>query len=289
MSLIGKINKRVIVLQVIIMRLVHITYSQNENSNIQSQVAAAPKGEISDAELAQKILNPVAAMGSVPFIFLGDYNIGPDNGNRTTLSMQPVIPFEINPKLNLITRTLIPVLSQKNIPEGETAFGIGDILATAYLSPVKPWKGWITGLGCGLLMPTASEIDIASKKWSLGPSILALRLKGGWTYGGLVTQTWSFAGNEEYKDINSMFVQPFIGYTNPAGWNYTVWTESTVSWNRESGDKNATQLYFTLAKVVRFGKQRVQLEAGPNYWIADTEVSPSGLGWRANFVLLFPK
>lgn len=70
----------------------------------------APKAEISDAELAQKILNPVAAMVSVPFIFLGDYGIGPDDGNRVTLSMQPVIPFELNEKWNLITRTLIPVL-----------------------------------------------------------------------------------------------------------------------------------------------------------------------------------
>lgn len=138
-------------------------------------------------------------------------------------------------------------------------------------------------------MPTATYTDFASKKWSIGPSVLALRVTGGWTFGALVTQTWSFAGNENYNNINSMFVQPFVGYTTPKGWNYTTWTESTVSWNREQGDRNATQLYFTVAKVVTIGKQRIQFEAGPNYWIADTEVSPSGLGWRANFVLLFPK
>ncbi len=250
---------------------------------------AGSSDEISDAELAQKILNPVAAMVSVPFIFLGDYGIGPDDGDRVTLSIQPVIPFQINEKWNLITRTLIPVMSQNDIPAGTSDFGLGDILATAYLSPINPYHGWITGFGGGLVMPTATEPAFAGKKWSAGPSVLALRQAGGWTYGGLITQTWSFAGDEDSKDVNATFFQPFVGYTTPKGWNYTLWTESTISWTRDSGDRNATQLYFTVAKVVRIGNLPVQFEAGPNYWISDTEVSPSGWGWRANFVLLFPK
>lgn len=33
------------------------------------------------------------------------------------------------------------------IPAGTSAFGLGDILATAYLSPIKATHGWITGFG----------------------------------------------------------------------------------------------------------------------------------------------
>lgn len=33
------------------------------------------------------------------------------------------------------------------IPAGTSAFGLGDILATAYLSPFKATHGWITGFG----------------------------------------------------------------------------------------------------------------------------------------------
>ena len=68
----------------------------------------APGTKVSDEELAKTILNPVGALISVPVIFLGDYGIGPDNGKRLTLSIQPVIPIELNKDWNLISRTLIP-------------------------------------------------------------------------------------------------------------------------------------------------------------------------------------
>ena len=250
----------------------------------------APAGEISDAELAQKILNPVAAMISVPVIFLGDYGIGPDNGKRLTLSIQPVIPFELNKDWNLITRTIIPLMKQQDIPAGTEDSGLGDILATLYLSPVKPTSGgWIWGAGGAFLMPTATEAPLGGKQWAVGPTALALKQDGGWTYGALVTQTWSVAGDDSRDKVNMLFLQPFVGYTTPKGWNYTTWTETSYSWDRRSGDRNATQLYATVAKVVKLGGQRVQFEAGPNYWISDTDASPSGWGWRANFVLLFPK
>jgi len=251
--------------------------------------AGASGAAISDEELAKKLLNPVAALISVPFIFLGDYGIGPDDGKRLTLSIQPVIPFELNKDWNLISRTLIPLIGQQDIPAGTEDSGLGDILTTLYLSPVELTKGWIWGVGGALVLPTATEAALGGKKWAIGPTVLALRQERGWTYGALVNQTWSVAGDESRDEVNRMFLQPFVGYTTPDGWNYTTWAETTIDWNRGSGNKNATQLYLTAAKVVNLGGQRVQFEAGPTYWAADTDASPSGWGWRANFVLLFPK
>jgi hypothetical protein len=250
----------------------------------------APGTKVSDEELAKTILNPVGALISVPVIFLGDYGIGPDNGKRMTLSIQPVIPIELNKDWNLISRTLIPLMKQQDIPAGTEDSGLGDILTTLYLSPVKPTSGgWIWGAGGAFLLPTATEDALGGKQWAIGPTIVVLKQEKGWTYGGLVTQTWSVAGDDSRDKVNMLFLQPFVGYTTKEGWNYTAWTETSYSWDRQSGDRNATQLYFTAAKVVTIGKQRVQLEAGPNYWISDTDASPSGWGWRANFVLLFPK
>jgi hypothetical protein len=45
------------------------------------------------AELAKQLQNPVAALIQVPFQANEDFNIGPDNGNRFTLNIQPVIPI----------------------------------------------------------------------------------------------------------------------------------------------------------------------------------------------------
>jgi hypothetical protein len=243
-----------------------------------------------EEELAKKLLNPVAALISVPFIFLGDYGIGPDDGKRLTLSIQPVIPFELNKDWNLISRTLIPLMKQQDIPAGTEDSGLGDIASSIFFSPIKPTAGgWIWGAGAIFLLPTASEPSLGGQKWGIGPTALVLKQEKGWTYGVLVSQTWSVAGDDGREDVNRLFLQPFGGYTTPKGWNFSLWTETTYDWDRGSGDENATQLYVTVAKVVKLGGQLVQFEAGPNYWVADTEVSPSGWGWRANFVLLFPK
>ena len=45
------------------------------------------------AELARKLSNPVAEMVSIPFQFNWDNGVGPDDGLRYTLNVQPVVPF----------------------------------------------------------------------------------------------------------------------------------------------------------------------------------------------------
>ena len=48
----------------------------------------------SAADIAKKLNNPVAAMISVPFQFNYDEDLGPtEEGKRTLLNIQPVIPF----------------------------------------------------------------------------------------------------------------------------------------------------------------------------------------------------
>src|SRR5262245_46568648 len=73
----------------------------------------------SDAELAEKLSNPVAAMISVPFQFNYDQNIGPvDDGHKTYVNFQPVIPSAISDDWNLITRIILPVAEQSDIFPG---------------------------------------------------------------------------------------------------------------------------------------------------------------------------
>lgn len=64
---------------------------------------AAPAYAQDADELARKLSNPVAAMISVPFQYNYDEAIGPAEGHRHLLNIQPVIPASIGENWNLIS------------------------------------------------------------------------------------------------------------------------------------------------------------------------------------------
>src|SRR5262245_8010983 len=72
-----------------------------------SVVVASAQNE---AELAQKLQNPVANLISVPLQSNWDFGNGQTNAMRYTLNVQPVIPFSLTTDWNLITRTIMPII-----------------------------------------------------------------------------------------------------------------------------------------------------------------------------------
>jgi len=169
-------------------------------------------------DLAKKLANPVAALISLPFQLNYDRDIGPlDEGRRWTLNVQPVVPFELSKDWNLISRTILPVVSQEDIAPGSgSQSGSGDIVQSFFFSPKTPTaSGWIWGVGPVFLLPTGSDRLLTADKWGAGPTAVALRQQGPWTYGALANHIWSFAGNDNRADISATFLQPFLSYTTP--------------------------------------------------------------------------
>jgi len=240
-------------------------------------------------ELAKQLANPVASLISVPFQFNYDQDIGPlDDGDRFTLNIQPVVPISINDDWNLISRTILPIVSQDDIfPGAASQSGTGDTVQSLFFSPKAPTaNGWIWGAGPVLLIPTGTDDLLGSDRWGLGPTGVALKQQGPWTYGGLANHIFSVAGNDDRADINATFLQPFAVYTTPAGWAFGANLEATRDW--ENSEWNVPLNVFT-SKVTKFGNQLVQIGGGLRYYLDSTDGGPEGLGFRINVVLLFPR
>ena len=109
-----------------------------------------------------------------------------------------MIPFELNADWNLISRTILPVISQSDtFPGAGSQSGTGDIVQSLFFSPVKPVDGWILGAGPVFLLPTGSDDLLTTDKWGAGPTGVALKQQGPWTYGALANHLWSFAGDSD--------------------------------------------------------------------------------------------
>ncbi|MEM1080331.1 MAG: transporter [Pseudomonadota bacterium] len=237
-------------------------------------------------ELAKQLANPVAALISVPFQLNYDDNIGiGDEGSRWTMNVQPVIPMDLSDDWNLISRTILPVVSADNIPAGagrET--GLGDTVQSLFFSPKATTAGgWIWGAGPVFLLPTSSDRTLGLGEWGGGLTAVALKQSGSWTYGGLTNHIWEWTGD---VDVSQTFLQPFLSFTTANAWTFALNTESTYDWE---ADQWTVPINAIATKVTTFGDQLVSIGGGIRYYADSPNGGAEGWGGRLVLTLLFPK
>jgi hypothetical protein len=245
---------------------------------------------MSAEDLAKLAQNPVGNVISVPFQNNTNFNFGPEKGTQNILNIQPVIPISVSGEWNVITRTILPVISNPSLGPGDSATtGIGDTVFTAFLSPAKPGN-WIWGAGPVVQIPTDSNAELGNKNWGLGPSVVLLHLAHGdpWVYGALVNNVWSLSSNERGGSYNNGLIQPFVNYNFKGGLYLVSAPILTVDWKAASGEKWTVPLGGGVGKIFHVGKLPVntQLSAYSNVVHPD-----NGADWQLRFQvqLMFPK
>jgi len=238
-------------------------------------------------DLAKKAQNPIANMISLPFQNNTDFGIGPDDKTKNTLNIQPVWPFKINDSLVVITRTILPVVSQPGLFPGEDRTnGLGDSTFTAFFSPSDS-GAWTWGVGPVALIPTATDDALGTDKWGLGASAVVLTMPGKWVIGSLFSNLWSVTGSGE-QDVNLFTWQYFINYNLDGGWYLTSAPIMTANWEADSDNRWTIPVGGGIGKIVKIGKLPVNLNAQAYKLI---ESPQNGADWQARFQMqfMFPK
>ena len=131
-----------------------------------AQAAPAPAAATAltpeeQAQLREAVIkasqNPVGNIAIIPFQFNWNNGVGPQSRQQFNLNIQPVVPIALTPNLNLIARSILPVINNPSSAPpafcdasafgcGST-FGIGDLTEQLFLAPKTKPNALIWGVG----------------------------------------------------------------------------------------------------------------------------------------------
>ena len=243
-------------------------------------------GDVDEGDLARAAQNPVGDLISLPFQNNMNFDVGPADRTQNIHNIQPVLPIGLSKDWNLITRTILPVISQP-APGTDRTNGLGDLNFTGFISPKKPGKV-IWGVGPALVFPTATDDVLGTGKFSIGPSAVALTMKGQWVIGALASNIWSVAGDDDRADVNFFLMQYFVNYNFPSGWYLTSAPIVTANWEADSGNKWTVPFGGGVGKVFSIGRQPININTQVFYNV-ETPTNGARWQWRWQIQLLFPK
>src|SRR5208282_3701035 len=252
--------------------------------------ATSAHADLSAEDLAKIAQNPVGNLISVPFQENAYFNVGPLDGTQNVLNIQPVIPFSISADWNIITRTILPIISLPGFAPGQgSTSGIGDVQISAFLSPAKP-GAWIWGVGTVTQLPTHSNNLLGNNNAGLGPTFVLLHLEHGspWVYGALANNVWSAGTSSSSPSYNNGLLQPFINYNFEGGMYITSSPVLTVNWKASGSQQWTVPLGAGVGKLFKIGRLPVNSQLS---WYSNVVRPNFAPTWqiRAQVQFMFPK
>jgi hypothetical protein len=187
----------------------------------------------------------------------------------------------------MISRTIIPVMSQPSPIFDSNTNGIGDITQSLFFSPAHP-GALIWGAGPVFTIPSATDAILGTGRVLLGPTAVFLVTPGHLVMGVLLNNQWSVGGDPLRPSVNAFLAQPFINYNLPHGWYLTSSPLITANWLAASDQRWLVPIGGGFGRIFRIGDQPVSANIAGYYNVVHPTLAPN---WqlRAELSLLFPE
>jgi opacity protein-like surface antigen len=239
-----------------------------------------------DESLAQKSQNPIADLVSLPFQSNTNFNAAPFGRTQEILNIQPVVPMHISADWNMISRTIVPVVSQPDPLFDRNTNGIGDITQSLFFSPVHS-GALIWGAGPVFTIPSATDPILGTGRVLFGPTAVFLTTPGHVVMGVLLNNQWSVGADPLRPSVNAFLAQPFFNYNLPHGWYFNTSPIITANWLAAPGQQWVVPVGGGFGRIFKIGDQPVSASLSGYYNVINPTGAPR---WQLRTVLslLFP-
>jgi hypothetical protein len=199
------------------------------------------------AKIAQ---NPFADTIKLPIENRLDGNLGYNDVLNNRFAFQPSMISEMSAKWILVNRMDIPFIYQPGRKAGERdSFGIGDITYESLYGPSKK-QMFFWGIGPTLQIPSATDNQLGTKKWSTGIACAITLVKGPLVAGVRANQLWSIAGKSDRDDVNQTAIEYFIYANVGHGWWIGTSPVNHANWEATADEAWTIPLGGGIGKVV---------------------------------------
>jgi hypothetical protein len=191
-----------------------------------------------------------------------------------------VVPINVNADWSVITRTVLPLIAQPGLTPGEGwNRGQGDPAVRIFVSGPDRRVG--VGSRAGVSDPDRRQRCARPGNWGAGPTAGVQ-----WTFGALINNIWSFAGDRNRAAVNQMQLQPEINYNFRANPNRYLSFSPTVTanWQASGNDRWTVPVSLGIGQLVKCGRQSVNFQTTAYYNV----VAPPGSGnWTLELLVQF--
>ena len=233
----------------------------------ESEIATAPRVEaiaegkpkLSAEEMGEMVANPlsylwIGQMQNDTAVWKGDALDALDEDAKimNTTTIQPVMAMQLTQAWKMIFRPVIPIQSFETLKkvniildepsetqlsgDFERKTGLGDIvLWSAFSNAYNP--PFVYGFGPTLMLPTATNKNLGTEKWSAGPMGLGVYIGEQWIVGGVGQHWWSYAGDSDRQSVNLTDFQYILQYRLTPQTNIGMAPNIQVNWDADSGEK----------------------------------------------------